>query len=157
MNAIRSLLHLIVSTVGVILLAALSAFTLTSVLHPIFPTIGSRTASWILTETPYFPVQIVTGLLLGFQLGRRYDHAVMLWTWVVPASLISLLILFAPLSPVVVSGVAITPIQHFLGSACLPQNHCFEQVGFTLLLYAAGAYSVGALLVRRIPRLSRAA
>jgi len=155
MNAIRFLLHLIVSTLGVILLAALSAFTLTSALHPIFPTIGSRTASRILTETPYFPAQIVTGLLLGFQLGRRYDHRVMLWTWVAPASLISCLILFVPLSPVVVSGVEITPIQHFFGWACLPQNHCFEQVGFTVLLYAASAYSVGALLVRRIPRLSK--
>ena len=102
-------------------------------------------------------MQIMTGLLLGFHLGRRYDHRVMLWTWVVPASLISYLILFAPLHPVVVSGVEITPIQHFFGWACLPQNHCFEQVGFTLLLYAASAYSIGALLVRRIPRLSKAA
>jgi hypothetical protein len=33
---------------------------------------------------------------------------------------------------------------HFFGWACLPPNHCFEQVGFTLLLYAAIAYSIGA-------------
>jgi hypothetical protein len=156
MNALRFLLHLTVSTVGVCVLAVLSTFTFTEALHPIFPTIGSRTAHWILTETPYFPVQIVTGLLMGFQLGRRYEHRVMLWTWVVPALGIALLILFAPFRPMVVSGVEITPIRHFFGWACLPQNHCFDQVGFTLLLYAAGAYSVGALLARFIPQLNNA-
>ena len=153
MPVIRFLLHLIVSTIGVILLAALTTFTITEALHPTFPTIGSRSASWILTETPYFPAQIATGLLLGFQLGRSYHHKEMLWTWIVPAALVACLILFAPLRYVVVSGVEITPMQHFFGWDCLPQNHCFEEVGCTLLLYSAGSYAIGALLARSIPRL----
>jgi hypothetical protein len=150
-NGLRFLSHLIVSTLGVILLASLSTFTVIESLHPIFPNIGLRTASWILTETPYFPVQIVTGLLMGFQSGRRYAHKVMLWTWVVPALLMAFMIRLAPLRPVVVSGVELTPIQHFFGGGCLPQNHCFEQVGFTLLLYASLAYSAGAIVARVIP------
>jgi hypothetical protein len=151
MNVIRFFIHLAVSTLGVVILAAFLVFSVTEALHPFFPTIGSRTASWILTETPYFPVQIALGLLIGFQMGRRYKHRVMLWVWVVPALAIVFALRFAPLRPIVVSGVEITPIQHFFGWACLPQNHCFEQVGLTLLLYSSGAYAIGARLARWIP------
>lgn len=115
MKVLRFILHLAVGTLGVVILAAFSAFSATEALHLFFSTIGSRTASWILTETPYFPVQIATGLLLGFQIGRRYGHRVMLWVWVVPALLIALAIRFAPLHPVVVSGAEISSRQHFFG------------------------------------------
>jgi hypothetical protein len=148
LDTLRFLVHLIASTLGVTVTAAILAYSVALTLHPIFPPIGSRTVHWILTETPYFPVQIVVGLLWGFQLGRRYGHKVMFWTWIVPALGIALLILFAPLRPTVVSGAEITKTAHFFGWACLPQNHCFEQVGFTLPLYSAIAYSMGALLAR---------
>ncbi|HZZ16364.1 MAG TPA: hypothetical protein VFE08_10420 [Candidatus Sulfotelmatobacter sp.] len=111
---------------------------------------------WILLETPYFPVQIVIGLLWGFQLGRRYGHRAMLWIWTVPALTIILLILFAPFPPEVISGVEITRTAHFFGWACVPQNRCFEQVGVTLPLYASASYSLGALFAR-VTRLSSAA
>jgi hypothetical protein len=103
----------------------------------------------ILLETPYFPAQIAIAFLWGLQLGRRYGHRVMLWIWIVPALAIALSILFAPLEPVVASGVAISRAGHFFGSGCLPQNHCFEQVAFTLPFYAASAYSLGAFLARK--------
>ena len=113
-------------------------------LHVFFPSLG------LLTETPYFPVQIVIGLLWGFEIGRRYWHPVMLWTWIVPALAIAFLISFVPLPPVVVSGVEISKTEHFFGRKCLPQNHCFEWA-LTVLLYAAGAYSLGAFSARRLP------
>jgi len=75
----------------------------------------------------------------------------MLWTWVVPVLSIAFFILFVPLPPVVVSGVEITKAAHFFGWGCLPQNHCFEQVPLTVLLYSAVAYSLGALLARVVP------
>jgi hypothetical protein len=155
LDALRFLVHLIASTLGVTVTAAVVAYSVVLTLHPIVPSIGSRTVHWILTETPYFPVQILVGSLLGFQLGHRYGHRVMLCTWFMPALGVALLVLFAPLPPVVVSGVEITKAAHFFGWACLPQNHWFEQVGFTLLLYAAIAYSMGAFLARVIRLSSR--
>ena len=150
-NALRFLVHLFASTIGVTTMAAVVTFSVVLTLHPIFPSIGSRTAHWILTETPYFPVQIFVGLLWGFYLGRRYAHRVMLWTWTVPALAVALAVPFAPLHPKFVQGIEVTRIQRFFGWTCLPQNHCFEQVGFTALLYTAMAYSLGALLARIFP------
>jgi len=151
MNGLRFLLHLILSAVGVRVMASVLRYSFVVPLHQFFPSLSLRTGHWILLQTPYFPVQIVLGLLWGFQLGRRYGHRVMLWTCVVPGTLIALLILFVPLSPVVVAGVKITKAEHFFGWGCLPQNHCFDQVGFTLPFYAASAYSLGALFARMIP------
>lgn len=148
---LRFLLHLIVSTLGVGVAAALLAFSVVVPLHPFFPFLDSRRASWILTETPYFPLQIMVGLLWGFQLSRRYRHRVMMWTWIVPALTVLFFILFVPLPHVIVSGVEITKAEHFFGWACLPQNHCFQQVPLTLMLYSAAAYSIGAFLARMIP------
>jgi hypothetical protein len=148
MNALHFLVHLIVGTVGVPVAAAAVTFAVVRLLHQFFPALGSRTAPWILTETPYFPVQIAVGLLPGFLLGRLYRHRAMQWMWTMPAVAIALLMLFVPLRPVIVSGIEITKAQHFFGWACLPQNHCFDQVAFTLPLYAAGAYALGAFAAR---------
>lgn len=154
MNVLRFLGHLIISTFGVGVAAAVLTYSVVLPLHQFFQSLNSRTAHWILTETPYFPVQIVVGLLWGFQLGRRYRHRVMLWTWIVPALAIAFLILFVPLPPVVVSGVEITKTEHFFGGGCLPQNHCFEWP-LTVLLYAAAAYSLGAFAAHRLPQRAR--
>ena len=156
MNVLRFLGYLLISTFGVGITAAVLAYSVVLPLHQFFPSLGSRTVHWILTETPFFPVQIVVGLLWGFQLGRCYQHRVMLWTWTVPALAIAFLILFVPLPPVIVSGVEITKTGHFFGWGCLPQNHCFEWP-LTLLLYAAAAYSLGGLRSAQVasPRSTR--
>jgi hypothetical protein len=146
--------HVALSTLGVVVVAATLTYSVVLSLHPFFSSLGTRTVGWILTETPYFPVQIVVGLLWGFQVGRRYQHRVMLWTWVVPALAIVSLILFVPLRSVVVSGVELTKAEHFFGWGCLPQNHCFDW-SLTVLLYAAAAYSIGAFAARMLPRRAR--
>jgi hypothetical protein len=148
-NGLRFFLHLIVSALGVPIASAVLAYAVLLPLHQFFPSVGSRTVHWILTETPYFPVQILVGFMQGFQLGRRYGHRVMLWTWIVPALAIALAMLFAPLRPVLVSGVQITGVRRFFGWACLPQNHCYEQVALTIPFYSASAYSLGAFVARR--------
>jgi hypothetical protein len=150
-NVLHFLVHLTTGAIGTPIMSAVLTYSVLLPLHQFFPFLGSRTVHWILTETPYFPVQIMVGLLCGFQLGRRYRHLAMLWVWTVPALAIILLILFAPLTPVLVSGVEITKVEHFFGWVCLPQNHCFEQVGVTLPFYAASAYSLGGFLARIIP------
>jgi hypothetical protein len=146
--------NLLVSALGVPIMASVLRYSILLSVQQFYPSFSFRAAQrmdWILMETPYFPVQVFIGLLWGFQLGRRYGHKVMLWTWIVPASTIALLILFAPFPPKVVSGVEISKAQHFFGWACLPQNHCYEQTGITLPLYSAAAYSLGAFLARVIP------
>lgn len=113
--------------------------------------IAPRAASRLLTENPFFPVQILFGLFLGFQLMRRFKHKVMLWIWIVPAMILLIAILFMPLRPLSVSGRELTRIQHFFGWSCLPPNRCYEQLAITLLFYSGAAYSLGALLAQRTP------
>jgi hypothetical protein len=151
MNVLRLVVHLIISFIGVPVAASVLRYSIVIPLHQVFPSVSLRTGHWTLLQTPYFPVQITIGLLWGFQLARRYKHRVMLWTWTVPCVALALLILFAPFRPVVVDGIEITKIQRFFGWSCLPQNHCFEQVGFTMPFYSASAYSLGAFLARIIP------
>jgi hypothetical protein len=116
MDVLHFLGHVALGTLGVVGVAApVLTYSVVLSLHPFFPSLSTRTVHWILTETPYFPVQIVVGLLWGFQLGRRYQHRVMLWTWVVPALAIISLILFVPLPSVVVSGVELRKTEHFFG------------------------------------------
>ena len=148
------LIHFFIGAIGVPIAAAVLAYSVLLPLHEFFPSIGERTVHWILTETPYFPLQILVGFLWGFLISRRYRHVAMLWTWAVPALAISLALLFAPLRPVIVSGVEITKVEHFFGWSCLPQNHCFEQVALTMPFYSATAYAVGAFLARNFPRSS---
>ena len=149
-NTLLFLLHVIVGTIGVSVEASLLRYSVVASLPSL-----TRTAEWISLETPYFPIQILVGLLCGFLLGRRFKHRVMLWIWTVPALCIVVMILFVPLRPVIVSGVELTKTEHFFGWGCLPRNHCFYQMPITLMLYAALAYSVGAFAARRLPSPSK--
>src|SRR5438105_5382216 len=105
------LIHFFIGAIGVPIAAAVLAYSVLLPLHEFFPSIGERTVHWILTETPYFPLQILVGFLWGFLISRRYRHVAMLWTWAVPALAISLALLFAPLRHVIVSGVEITKVE----------------------------------------------
>src|SRR3979411_1009792 len=58
MNVLLFLGHLLLSTLGVAVAAAVLTYSVVLSLHPFFPSLNSRTVHWILTETPYFPVQI---------------------------------------------------------------------------------------------------
>jgi hypothetical protein len=154
LDGLRFLVHSVIAVIGVPVAASIIRYSILLSLQQFYPSVAVRAGKqmhWILLQTPYFPVQILIGLLWGFQVGRHYRHRVMLWTWTVPALAIMLALLFAPLTPVIVSGVEITKLQHFFGWGCLPQNHCFEQLALTLPLYSATAYAVGALLSRKFP------
>ena len=77
--------HQIVGTWGIAFLAAVG---LTS-LFDLIPDSASwkpsmRFVHWLLTENPFYPVQIMAGLYLGWRIGRRFQHKSMLWIWVLP-------------------------------------------------------------------------
>ena len=42
----------------------------------------------MVSETPYFPVQITFALLLGWLLGRALRHRSMVWVWVLPFAIL---------------------------------------------------------------------
>jgi hypothetical protein len=43
-----------------------------------------RFVHWLLTENPFYPAQMVSGLYLGWALGRWLRHRVMVWVWLLP-------------------------------------------------------------------------
>src|SRR5262244_666883 len=47
-----------------------------------------RTLSSMVTELPYFPVQVVFALILGWLLGRAFRHRTMVWVWVIPLAVL---------------------------------------------------------------------
>ncbi len=143
------LAHLTVSWLGIpFAVAPFMAFTLIAFLHQIHPAVSFRAANWILTETPFFPTQILLGLTCGFLLGRRMRHQVMLWTWTVPALSLVLAVAFMPIGPVIMPDLGISRLGHFFGTSCLPQNHCLAQLIVTMPFYSAAAYSFGAFMAR---------
>lgn len=106
-----------------------------------------RSLHWILTETPFFPVQIALGLYFGWMLSHRLKHRSMLWIWVIPALLLGYCVVAIPSLTVAPASVLMrseNPISHYFGWACKPKDHCIDQVIVTLPFYTAVAYSIAA-------------
>jgi hypothetical protein len=110
---------------------------------------------WVITGTPYYPVQIALALLLGLGLGRMFRHRTMLWVWVLPAVVLCIAIVFFRergqdvvwMSPVISSS---SVLSHFFGWGCQPRLRCIDQLIYTLPLYSSLFYSLGSLLARRL-------
>jgi hypothetical protein len=118
-----------------------------------------RVSTLILTGTPYFPVQIFLGLLLGFLIGRHFQHRIMTLVWIIP--LISLAYAFVAIPtltpnitpPRFQAGVGESRLSHYFGWGCQPTSltHCLDQTLVTLPFYISIAYSLGALLAQKVP------
>jgi hypothetical protein len=94
---------------------------------------------WILTGTPYFPIQITLGSLLGWLIGRHFQHRVMMWIWVIP------------LARLLLEMISRFNVSNYFGWGCGPWNRCLDQVIYTLPFYVALSYSLGSLLARITP------
>lgn len=142
-------MHQFLGTWGVAVFAYLlgtSLFDLTTLLGR--PQ-SMRPLHWILTETPFFPVQIVLGLYFGWLLGRRLKHRTMLWVWILPALVLCYAVVGGrTLSSEFTSVLVLTgsPFLHYFGWGCQPKDGCLDQLIFTMPFYAATAYSIGARL-----------
>jgi hypothetical protein len=142
--------HQITSTI--VLPAVIGDLTVVvvSILRSLHVPLSNKSASWILTETPYFPLQIAGAWLFGFVCERYWKHRSMLWVWVLPAAALVLAGLFtSSLERLGGPSNNQSHFANFFGWSCLPQNHCLLQVAFTMPLYSAVAYSLGALLSRK--------
>jgi hypothetical protein len=136
------------STWGIIILAASLTDYIFDLLHLFRKTLPSTTMYWILTGTPYYPIQIGLGLLLGWLIGRRVRHRAMVWVWVLPFAYLSLALIASPqwIPP------GESRWKHYFGWGYGGMHPCFDQAVITLPFYAAAAYSVGALLARKMPK-----
>jgi len=146
--------HQFVGTWGIAFLAAFGLFSLFDVL-PNFanwrPSL--RFVHWLLTENPFYPVQIATGLYFGWLLGRRFHHRSMRWIWILPLAI--LIYAFAATHTVSPwASVLMRPdtvqsrLSYYFGWGCQPRARCLDQLLITMPFYASVAYSFGALLAR---------
>ena len=142
------LMHQFVGTLGVLILAGMLTALAFEFPNPQGHAFKMHNASQVLTGTPYFPVQIVVALLLGWLISDIFGHESMLWIWVLPYAW--LVYDFARL-PSLVGMTFQARFSHFFGWGCRPEYHCIDQTGVTLPFYAAVAYSIGALLARKMP------
>jgi hypothetical protein len=150
-------LHQYIGTLGIVVLAGFLVAYVFDVLQLFGKQVPSHIMFWILTGTPYYPVQIGLGLLLGWSIGRRVQHRAMLWVWILPlAYLTYAIIAIATLVPQLIppeyqAGVGETRFKHYFGWGCGDVHPCFDQNAITVLFYVAAAYSIGALLARKVP------
>jgi hypothetical protein len=117
---------------------------------------SNRSFYSIVSETPYFPVQIVFAALLGCLLGRSLPHKSILWVWVLPSALLGYAFFAGPMADFEYTSVLAgrlsvqSRLSHFFGWGCRPQAHCLDQLVITLPFYSSLAYSAGAFVARKM-------
>jgi hypothetical protein len=150
-------IHQFIGTYGVVWLSTFLASAVGNLLTHLYGLFGHsfsmRPLYWIMTETPYFPVQIAMGLCLGWVVYRRLRHRSMLWIWVIPFAILGYALFVLPLSPETTSVFNQSGIQsrlsHYFGWGCNARDRCLDQIIVTLPSYAAAAYSIGAAVARK--------
>ena len=114
---------------------------------------SQRTFYSIVSEKPYFPVQIISALILGWLLGRTLRHRSTVWVWVLPLAILGYSLVTArvliPTSVFASPGVFQSRFSHYFGSGCQPAAHCLDQLLVTMPFYSSLAYSMGAALARK--------
>lgn len=100
-----------------------------------------------LTDNPYFAVQIVTAICLGFLSYRFFRSQATVWVWVVPATILVLSVVSSLLRAQ--EGVRWV-LNNYFGSAC-GSTECLYELFVTASFYTSLAYIVGWVVSRRIP------
>ena len=144
-------MHQFFGTWGVAFLAYFLGASIYDVFGFLGRTYSMRPLHWILTETPFFPVQIAVGLYSGWYLGRRLKHRSMLWVWVLPGSVLAYALIAMPNMTPLSSQMSVLaasggPLSHYFGWGCPAKDRCLDQLLITMPFYASIAYSVGARL-----------
>jgi hypothetical protein len=150
--------HEFMATLGVGISAAFVTDFSFATLRPLGSRLfSSYNASWLVTELPYFPMQIILGLWLGWSFRRRFQHHSMLWVWVLPFLILCYAVIAGPIimlhpdSIIAQAGGGFSPLSHYFGRGCDPRDLCLDQLMFTMPFYASVAYALGALLARNAP------
>ncbi|HTS12018.1 MAG TPA: hypothetical protein VMH00_07870 [Candidatus Limnocylindrales bacterium] len=147
-------MHQIGATFGVGIVASALLFSSFGLLHWLSPGVLTlHNASRLLTEVPYFPIQVVVGLWSGWFLGRRLWERAMLWVWVLPLLALCCMMIVMPhltlrSESILTQTEPLYRLSHYFGNGCNVKDGCFDQLMFTMPLYASVSYSIGALLGR---------
>lgn len=147
------LMHQIFATEGVIWLTTLAAFLLTTSIAEVHET-WARSALMgnihrLLTNTPFFPIQIGVGAYLGCQLHLRWAHRSMLWVWILPGALLAYAVIAIPTFSPWSTSPETGPLSHYFGWGCQADYRCYDQLTFTQPFYTSVAYALGALWASR--------
>ena len=147
--------HQFVATLGVLVAAPYVTNFFRNFLSIFGWAIEKREVSWILSETPYFPAQVLLALFFGWLLRSHFRHRSMLWVWVLPCAILcSVVIAFPTTGQLALAQYASLSspfrLSHFFGSGCQPTNRCLDQLLFTMPFYSAAAYSLGAALAGKV-------
>ena len=103
---------------------------------------------------------VIGGLVWGRVVCRQSQHRVMLWVWIFP--LVTLIVGIpddltrtSNRYPGAISLDFRITLMRFFGAECHVEDHCFNQIGMTLPVYAAVSCAIGAWLALRFPICSR--
>ena len=157
-GGVSFIVHQFIGTVGIDIFAGFLVAYVFDALRLFGMRFPQTTMFWILTGTPYYPVQIGLGLLLGWLIGRRVQHRAMLWVWILPSVYLTYALIAIPtlvprlIPPEYQAGVGESRFKHYFGWGCGAVHPCFDQNAITVLFYIAAAYSIGALLARKVPK-----
>lgn len=143
--------HLFVSTWGVGISSAIVTFYSFAILRPLDPHLfSSHTASWLLTDAHYFPVQVILSFWFGWSFWRRFHHRSMFWVWIPTffilccALLAGRLLILEPGSVIEQAGAR--RFSHYFGSGCSTKDFCEDQLAITMPFYASVGYALSAFL-----------
>jgi hypothetical protein len=152
-------MHQFIGTWGVAMAAVPLAFFSFEILRPLNPHLfASHNVHVLLTELPYFPMQIILALWSGWSFNRRFHHGSMLWVWVLPFLILCYAVVAVPtLTPdqvftsvVMQAGGNQSAFSHYFGSGCRVEDRCVDQLVITMPFYVSVSYSLGALLAQRL-------
>jgi hypothetical protein len=154
-------MHQFISAWGINWFAAICAALLGSFLGELFSLFGRPYSMhwlhWLLTETPYFPVDSSRTVLRMEALPSLRPSLDALG--LDPSGLGTDLHCGcgSTLSPESRSVLTQTggPLSHYFGGGCQPKYRCLDQLLVTLSFYSAAAYSIGAGLALRKARAPR--
>jgi hypothetical protein len=152
-------MHQFIGTWGIAFFAALALTTTFDGLAAFGWHSPMRYVHWVLTQNPYYPVQISLGLYFGWRLSRRFRHKSMVLVWIAPLVILcGAVVTFTPAwrSVLVHPPPGQTRLSHYFGWGCQPTNHCLDQLLATMPFYVSVAYSLGAWLGRRKRRVVHA-
>ena len=133
------LVHQVTGTLGVVMGAAMSWYTLLELLKLGRVGLIGGAAIVPLLGIPGFPFQAACGFVLGFTLIRRAPARTVVLVWMLP------LLWFG------FGALAVAPsskLDYLVGRSCNATRGCFYQLSFTLPLIASIAYTTGAVVSR---------
>jgi hypothetical protein len=138
--------HLTISTLGVGMAAAMLFYAFKPVLSPFLSSFALRHD--LPLAIPFFPIQSVVGLLVGFAVarkqGRFWGHVSAEWVWIVPA----LYLAFSLASYRAGSVMTESRWRHYFWSRLPESRH--DQLNITILFSMSVAYALGNFLARKL-------